>query len=204
MSMPECGAATGQLGPRLDYYYRTADSRDWRPLASFDTRSGEGMIRLAVDPAAQCGLCPEKLNGRLALYRVKLDGSLASELAYSSDQVDVDGAVRANRARGDRRHLRRRAAPDRLFRPAYAAWRACSARDPQSAADRFRQPPAPTATRILVHAGSDSDAGRYYVYDRTARNLNEILMVRPQLEMCRWRACARSPIPPPTASCPPI
>src|SRR6185437_8582284 len=36
--------------------------------------------------------------------------------------------------------------------------------------------------RILVHAGSDTDAGRYYVFDRTAHSLNEILMVRPQLE----------------------
>jgi dipeptidyl aminopeptidase/acylaminoacyl peptidase len=36
--------------------------------------------------------------------------------------------------------------------------------------------------RILVHAGSDTDAGRYYVFDRTARSMTEILAVRPQLE----------------------
>ena len=39
----------------------------------------------------------KKLNGRFALYRVKLDGSLATELVYANEQVDVDDVVRASR-----------------------------------------------------------------------------------------------------------
>jgi dipeptidyl aminopeptidase/acylaminoacyl peptidase len=39
--------------------------------------------------------------------------------------------------------------------------------------------------RLLIHAGSDSDPGRYFVFDRAARNLNEIALVRPELEHAR-------------------
>lgn len=35
---------------------------------------------------------------------------------------------------------------------------------------------------MLLWAGSYTDPGRYYVYDKTSRRLNEIMLARPQLE----------------------
>ncbi|MEZ0241926.1 MAG: alpha/beta hydrolase family protein, partial [Sphingomonas sp.] len=37
-------------------------------------------------------------------------------------------------------------------------------------------------TKLLLWAGSDVDPGRYYVFDRTAKKLTEIMLTRPPLE----------------------
>src|SRR6185436_15935099 len=37
-------------------------------------------------------------------------------------------------------------------------------------------------TKLLIQAGSDTDPGRYYVYDKQAKNLAEIMLSRPDLE----------------------
>ena len=37
-------------------------------------------------------------------------------------------------------------------------------------------------SRSLLFAGSDSDPGRYYLYDRKGRHLNELFLARPRLE----------------------
>jgi dipeptidyl aminopeptidase/acylaminoacyl peptidase len=39
--------------------------------------------------------------------------------------------------------------------------------------------------RMLIHAGSDNDPGRYFVFDRSSRNLAEIIPARPELEGVR-------------------
>ena len=36
--------------------------------------------------------------------------------------------------------------------------------------------------KLLLWAGSDTDPGRYYVYDKASRKLAEVLLSRPQLE----------------------
>ena len=36
--------------------------------------------------------------------------------------------------------------------------------------------------KILMFAGSDSDPGRYFVFDKQSKNLAEIMLVRPELE----------------------
>ena len=48
-------------------------------------------------PRSTPPMCSRKLNGRFALYRVELDGSMATELVYANAQVDVDDVVRADR-----------------------------------------------------------------------------------------------------------
>ena len=125
----------------------------------------------------------KKLNGRMALYRVKLDGSMATELVYANEHVDVDDVVMANRgsqvigvtfAEEQRRIV--------YFDPDYETLaHALSRAIPNLPLIDFGTTSA-DGNRVIVHAGSDTDAGRYYVFDRTARSLNEILMVRPQLE----------------------
>ena len=175
--------ATGQLSPLVEYRYRRAGSRDWQPLGSYNGSTGEGMIPLAVDPTLDAAYVLKKLNGRFALYRVKLDGSMTTELVFQHDRVDVDGVVRASHGS---RVIGVTYTDDRsrteCFDPQYASLvRSLSRAIPNLPLIGFGNASA-DGNKILVHAGSDADAGRWYVYDRQARSLNEILMVRPQLE----------------------
>lgn len=177
------GGASGLLGTRVDYVYRPTGSHDWRPLSSFDDATREGMEPIAVDATIEAAYALQKLNGRLALYRVKLDGSMTSELVYANDHVDVDGVLRAS---DGARVIGVTFAEDRqrivYFDAEYQAIARTLARAlPNLPLIDFGDASA-DGNRILVHAGADNDAGRYYVYDRQQRSLNEILMVRPGLE----------------------
>lgn len=183
MAVPSVRGSTGQAGSRIDYFYRPQGGGDWRPLASYDALTYEGMIPLAVDAQLNAVYGLKRLNGRFALYRVKLDESLAAELVYANEQVDVDDVVLARRgtkvigvtfADEQRRIV--------YFDQDYAALaRSLGRAIPNLPMIDFDSESA-DGNKILIHAGSDTDAGRYYVYDRTARSLNELLMVRPQLE----------------------
>jgi dienelactone hydrolase len=183
MALPTERTNTGMLGTRTNYMYRTADSREWRPLGSYDSNGGGGMVPLAVDPVLNVAYVLQKLNGRMALYRVKLDGSLATELVHANAQVDVDGVVSTDRtgrvigvtfADSQRRIV--------YFDPDYQAMhRMLSRAMPTRPLIDFGATSA-DGNLVIVHAGSDSDPGRYYLFNRTTRNLNELMLVRPQLE----------------------
>jgi dienelactone hydrolase len=183
MIVPTVRGSSGQLGSRTDFFYRAEGSRDWRPLGSNDAATAGGLIPIAVDADLNAAYVLKKLNGRNALYRVKLDGSMATELVYASDRVDVDDVVWASRGS----HVigvtfveeQRRVV---YFDPVYRNLaRALARAIPNLPLIDFRGASA-DGNRIIVHAGSDTDAGRYYMYERATRNLNEILAVRPQLE----------------------
>ena len=183
MAVPDRRANTGQLGTRIDYLFRAAASRDWRPLGSFDSTDGQGMIPLAVDPELDVAYVLKKLNGRMALYRVKLDGTLATELVYANEQVDVDDIVTANRGS---RVIGVTFADDRrrtvYFDPAYTSLHGTLSRAIRNLPLIDFGATSADGNLVIVHAGSDADPGRYYIYNRATRNLNEIMLVRPQLE----------------------
>lgn len=169
---------TEQLQSRVDYYYRTGTSRDWRPFGA-----GDGVVPLAVDPTIDAAYVLKRLNGRLALYRIKLDGSMATELVYANEHVDVENVVwssRGSRVIGvsyveEQRHIV-------YFDREYAALaRSLGRAIPNSPLIDFGSASA-DGNRIVVHARSDSDPGRYYVFDRSSHALNAILLDRPELE----------------------
>ena len=182
MASPTSTSA-GQVGSQTNYYYRAVGSRDWQRLGSSGTRTDADMIPIAVDSELNAAYFLRKLNGRYALYRIKLDGSMSTELVYANERVDVDDVVFANRGAKvigvtfaeEKRQII-------YFDPEYAALsRALGRAIPNLPQINFGTTSA-DGNRVIVHAGSDTDAGRYYVYDRSARSLNEILMIRPQLE----------------------
>jgi dienelactone hydrolase len=183
MVMRDVSDTTGQLSSRVDYRYRRAGSREWQAFGSYEGSTGQGMIPIAVDPTLDAAYVLKKLNGRLALYRVKLDGSMTTELVFAHHEVDVDGVVWASHGS---RVIGVTYVDDRsrtvYFDQEYAALARSLARAiPNLPLIGFGGASA-DGNRILVHASSDADPGRWYVYDRQARNLNEIMIVRPQLE----------------------
>jgi dipeptidyl aminopeptidase/acylaminoacyl peptidase len=174
---------TGQAGSRTDYFYRTVGSSEWRPFGSYDWLSNEGIRPLAVDADLDIAYALRKLNGRLALYRVKLDGSMASELVYANDRVDVDGVVRASQGAsviGVTFAEEKRSTI--YFDPEYARLATDLGKAlPNTPAIHFAGGSA-DAQKLLIFAAADNEPGRYYVFDKRTRNLAEIMLVRPDLE----------------------
>ena len=183
MVVPSVRGSTEQMGTRTDYLYRTEAGHDWQPLASYDDATGDGMIPIAVDAGLNAAYVLKKLDGRFALYRVKLDGSMATELVYANAHVDVDDVVWASH--GSRVIGASFAEQQRgtvYFDSVYAGLaRSLGRALPNLPEIEFGSASA-DGNRIIVRAASDTDAGRYYVYDRAAHSLNAILIDRPQLD----------------------
>ena len=91
--MSEAGIANNLLTGKTKYYYRAAGSRDWKTLIDFD--DDDDFVPLAVDATSDSLYVLKPLNGRKALYRIKLDGSLSSELIASHPKVDIDNVIRS-------------------------------------------------------------------------------------------------------------
>lgn len=172
---------SGQISSRIVFHYRMPGSKAWLPFSTSD--DGDGLEPIAVDDSCNCAYALNKVDGRKALYRIKLDGSLAAELVYKNDKVDVDDVVRIRRgsrvigvtfAEEKRKVIYFDAEYGKL---ATALGRAI----PNLPMIGFLGSSA-DSNKLLVHAGSDSDPGRFYVYDKVARALNEILLARPALE----------------------
>ncbi len=108
---------------------------------------------------------------------------MASELVYANDRVDVDDVVRANR---NSRVIGVTYAEERrnviYFDPDYERLAASLGRAiPNLPAIDFVSA-SRDGQRLLIHAGADNDAGRYYVYDRQGSSLTELFLARPELE----------------------
>jgi dipeptidyl aminopeptidase/acylaminoacyl peptidase len=136
-----------------------------------------------VDPQLNAVYALEKINGRQALYRVALDGSMRKDLVFAHPEVDVDGLVRIGRSQRPvgasyaTEHRRAVYFDDELKRLGQSLSKAL----PRLPLIRFIDSSV-DERKLLIWAGSDTDPGRYYVYDKPTRNLSEIMLSRPQLE----------------------
>ncbi len=176
-------SGTGQDSGTYRYYYRTADGREWLPLSTLDTVRETGFNPYAVDRDLNVAYGLDKLDGRMALYRISLDGTLKRELVHSRPDVDIDGLIRIGR---EGRVVGVGWATDRrealFFDPKLKALAAALSKAlPGLPLIQFVDASA-DETRLLLWAGSDVDPGRYYVFDRTAKKLEEIMLSRPSLE----------------------
>lgn len=180
---------TGMMGSRILYYYRTGPTGEWRDFSTYDMLARDGMYPIAVDAEQNAAYTIRRLNGRDALYRVKLDGTMATELVHSNDQVDVGGVVFGSRgARVIGVTFTDESRRVVYFDQDYANLaRTLSRAVPNLPLIDFVES-SHDGNRLLIHAGSDSDAGRYFVFDRASRTLNEIALVRPPLENVRLAA----------------
>lgn len=176
-------SAQGFASSTVKYLYRLPDDRNWRDLGEVDTLARTGFFPSAVDPAANVAYGFEKLDGRLAAYSLSLDGSMTKTLIYAHPQVDVDGLVRIGRSRRviglsyatDARHVK-------YIDPVFDRLAASLARAvPNLPLINFIDA-SQDENRILLRASSDVDPGRYYVFDRTTRSLNEVMLAQPELE----------------------
>ncbi|WBO23516.1 S9 family peptidase [Sphingomonas abietis] len=178
----EALSSGGNLSGVRKWFYRRRGSRNWEGFSDVKA-DGHGLRPLSVDYASDTVYCLDDRDGRDKLYRVALDGSMKTELIYADPKADVDDVLRLGR---QARLIGAATTTDQgsvaYFDPEYQKLAgALSKALPNLPQIEFVGSSA-DETKLLLSAGSDTDPGRYYVFDKTTKHLNEIALVRPQLE----------------------
>ncbi|WP_324749973.1 S9 family peptidase [Sphingomonas sp. LY54] len=181
MRADETRGDANTLTGKTIYYYRKSGASGWDRFS--EDVDGEGLTPIAVDAETNSAYALRKLNGRYALYRVKLDGSLASELVFAHDRVDVDDVVRIGRSG---RVIGLTFAEEKreviYFDPEYKNLQAALGKAiPNLPLIQFPGASA-DGKKLLIFAGGDSDPGRYFLYEKATRQLGELVLARPELE----------------------
>ncbi len=166
----------------IEYEYRAPSSRDWKPLSNYNEITEDGFLPKAVDPDLNVVYGLKKKDGRRALYTVSLDEGLHEQLVFARPDVDVAGLLRIGRRQRvvgatyitDEEHIE-------YFSP-----------DVKQVLDAIGRALPGSLLRVidastdentmLIFAGSDSDPGVYYVFNRKARQLQTFLVRRAELE----------------------
>jgi dipeptidyl aminopeptidase/acylaminoacyl peptidase len=175
-------SSSGYDRNRMSYSYRKPGDRSWLPLSQLVGQSGGGDIGFdphAVDPDLNVAYGFDDKDGRQALYKVALDGSLKRDLVLARPDVDIDSLIRIgrqNRVVGasyatDRREVE-------FFDPALRTLAASLRKAlPGQPLITFVDASA-DETKLLLFAGSDVDPGRYYLLDRTTKKMGEVAPAR--------------------------
>ena len=165
------------------YFYRRNGSNDWQRLSDHDGSSREGFNPYAVDPKENVAYGFDTLNGRLALYKIALDGSMARTLVLSRPDVDVDGIVQIGRHQRvvggsyitDIRNVV-------YFDPEVSKLHKSLSKALPGNELVYVVDTTTDEQKVLIWAGSDDSAGTYYLLDRTAKSMSPLLAVRPELQ----------------------
>ncbi len=175
----DSGYATG----RFTYYYRAKSSGDWKQLSVYNAIDESGFRPVAVDPDLDVAYGFKRSGGRDALYSVALDGSARETAIFSHPQVDVDSTIRIGRAQrvvGVTYATEKREAV--FFDKDLAALgKALAKALPATPLIRFIDSSA-DESKLVLWAGSDVDPGRYYLFDKAAKQLRPMMLDRPQLD----------------------
>ncbi|HVL30233.1 MAG TPA: S9 family peptidase, partial [Sphingomicrobium sp.] len=179
-------ASAAVIGDVVRYSYRRKNSKSWNRLSEYNVNTEEGFNPFAVDPRLDVVYGLKKLNGRHALYRIALDGSMREELVFAHREVDVDGVARIGRSRRpvgavyttDVRQIE-------YFDPELRSLASSLAKSLPNLPQIGFVDSSVDESKLLVFAQSDTDPGRYYLFDKPKKQLAEIMLVRPALEYAK-------------------
>lgn len=164
------------------YFYRTTESKSWLPMSIVDD-SREGFDPHAVDPTRNVAFGLKRLDGRLAAYSMALDGSGKQELIFAHPEVDVSGFVKIGRR--DRvigvRYVTDIAQVHYIDPGIASMTAALSKAIPDLPLIRVIDS-SEDERKMLIWAGSDTNPGSYFLFDRDARSLNNLLGSRAAVE----------------------
>ena len=175
------GYATGTI----QYSFRRSGERDWQPLSRTDSTKldDSAFDPHAVDPTLNVAYGLKRHNGRLAAFSKALDGSGTETLVFAHPQVDVTGFTRIGR---NQRIVGATYATDvsmaAYFDPDVTRLKTMLARALPQLPLVHVVDSSEDESRMLVWAGSDIDPGRYFLFDRKAKQLKEVMLARPELE----------------------
>lgn len=185
MMMTQTETRDGYTGSTYNISYRKAGSRDWQSFGTYVSEAGlgTGFFPVAIDPDLDVVYGFDSASGRSALYSVSLDGKMTKTLVYANDHVDVDGLVRIGRSGRvvgaqyvtDKRHTV-------FFDPELKALGGALAKAlPGHPLVSFVDSTA-DESKLVLWVGSDVDPGGYYLFDKSTKQLAEIMKMRPQLD----------------------
>jgi dipeptidyl aminopeptidase/acylaminoacyl peptidase len=173
----------GYASGKDSFYYRAAGATDWRKLSQYDERDSSGFLPVAIDPDLDVAYGFRHVDGRDCAYSIKLDGSFEEHLVYSRPDVDISGMLQIGRRRRvvGTTYVTDRARSE-VFDPEIRAMLASLGRALPHQPLVGVVDASLDENRLLVVAGSDSDPGIYYLFDRRARHLDTFNVVRGELE----------------------
>lgn len=174
---------SGMLTGKARYLYRTQGSRDWKTLFAVSDTEHPDVEPLAVDASIDSVYALKKKNGRYALYATKLDGIMAETLVAENPAVDIGDVVRFGDGQKVIGYSYSAEKVERVyFDPEFKALSASLSKAlPKSPIVEFSDASS-DGNKLLIFAGSDGDPGRYYLFDRTKKTLDPLMVVRPDLE----------------------
>lgn len=172
----------GYLRSQLQYYYRTRPGGPWAQFSVYDSDTRAGFRPVAIDRELNAAYGFELIDGRQAVVRVAMDGSMKREVILARPDVDVDELIRIGRQRrvvgvGYATHHREAVFFDPAIRNLTASLTRALPGQPQVRVVDASQDEA----RLLIWAGSDVHPGTYYLYDKATRQLGPIIGERPDL-----------------------
>lgn len=173
----------GQLTGKTRFKYRKLGSRNWEPLGQYGGNKATDIYPVAIEEQTNSVFILKDVNGRDALYRMALDGTGAMTMISSNPNVDIDGIVRLGKGQKvigyTYTDTQGRVA---YFDPEYQKL----SRSLGKALPNFPlidiSGASANGQKMLVSAGADNHPGAYYVLDRTTKKMQELAIVRPDLE----------------------
>jgi dipeptidyl aminopeptidase/acylaminoacyl peptidase len=176
-------AGTGYTTETLRYHYRQPGSDKWEGLSQYNVLSRTGFNPYAVDPKLNVAYGLKRSGGRQGLFKVSLDGSLTESPVFLHPEVDVDGLVRIGRSQrvvGATFATEKRQAV--YFDPELKKLGASLAKALPGAPLIQFVGASGDENKFLIWAGSDVDPGRYYLLDRTTKQMGQLMLSRPELD----------------------
>ncbi|HEU5285054.1 MAG TPA: S9 family peptidase, partial [Sphingomicrobium sp.] len=173
---------SGMLTGELKYSYRTKSSRDWKPLHTVRNIQDPDFVPLAIDADSDSLYVLKKRGGRYALHALRLDGSMAETLVAEHPRVDIDDVVRfgdGQRVIGYTYADEKRATV--YFDPEFKMLAASLSKVLPNLPLVYFVDSSRDGRKLLIFAGSDTDPGRYYIFDRDKKTLTEGMHARPEL-----------------------
>ena len=174
---------SGMLTGQVKYLYRTSASRDWEDLFTVDSWNDPEFVPLEIDSTIDSLYALKKKDGRYALYTIKLDGSMAETLVAENPRVDIDNVVRIGEGQkviGYTYVEEKRETT--YFDPEFKQIAASLSKALPKTPLIYFEDASSDGRKILLLAASDSDPGRYYVFDRDHKTLAPAMIARPELE----------------------
>lgn len=163
------------------YLYRPQGKSGWSDLSVYDMRNRSGFYPAAVDAEKNIVYGYERVDGRRALVSVALDPGLEKKIVFTHPRVDVGGLVTIGRDRrvvgvGYTEEHGEVAYFDEKVKALSASLGKALSGKAVHIGDMSQD-----GQRALVWAGSDTDPGQYYLFDRTAKSLSPVMPDRPAL-----------------------
>ena len=175
----------GYIGSTETYGYRKPDDRAFTTFASkqIGVETNRGLNPVAVDPKTNMLYAIDDQDGRRALVRIALDGTKTREIVLARPDVDVDDVIqigRQQRVVGASWVTEKREA--RYFDPELDALTKSLAKAlPKQPQVAFVDASA-DEKQLLLRTSADNDPGRYYLFDKATRHLEEVMPSRPRLD----------------------